>query len=144
MDSIKKILHSWFLHTLYKRIGYVIIPKPHFSSREVIESRRRRIDLLLFAVLVQSFAAMIAVVATHVVAGDRSTVTGACNRHLRETLRDSLGCFSAYKKNARPNWDANSWQDVQLVDTNSLRHLPRRSSKNCDLQFANCDIFKEN
>ena len=25
------------------------------------------------------------------------------------------------------------------VDTNSFRHLPRRSSNNCDLQFANCD-----
>ena len=30
------------------------------------------------------------------------------------------------------------------VDMNSLRHLPRRSSKNCDLQFANCDRLKEN
>ena len=29
-------------------------------------------------------------------------------------------------------------------DTNSLRHLPRRSSKNCDLQFANFDRFMEN
>ena len=29
-------------------------------------------------------------------------------------------------------------------DTNSLRHRPRRSRKNCDLQFANSDIFKEN
>ena len=28
--------------------------------------------------------------------------------------------------------------------TNSLRHLPRRSSKNCQLQFANGDRFKEN
>ena len=25
------------------------------------------------------------------------------------------------------------------VDTNSLRHLPRRSSKNCDLPFVNID-----
>ena len=30
------------------------------------------------------------------------------------------------------------------VDTNSLRHLPRRSSKNCDVQFANSDRFKKN
>ena len=34
------------------------------------------------------------------------------------------------------------------VDTNSLRYLLKRSSKNCDLQFANIldstDIFKEN
>ena len=25
------------------------------------------------------------------------------------------------------------------ADTDSLRHLPRRSSKNCDMQFANTD-----
>ena len=29
-------------------------------------------------------------------------------------------------------------------DTISLRHLPRQSSKNCDLQFANNDRFKAN
>ena len=29
-------------------------------------------------------------------------------------------------------------------DTNSLRHLPRRSSKNCDTQFDNFDRFNEN
>ena len=26
----------------------------------------------------------------------------------------------------------------------SLRHLPRRLSSNCDLRFANSDVFKEN
>ena len=31
-----------------------------------------------------------------------------------------------------------------LVDTNSLRYLLRRSSKNFDLPFANGDRFKEN
>ena len=46
--------------------------------------------------------------------------------------------FSCLKK-SRPNWDANSWKDMLSVDTNNLRHLPRRSSKNCDLQFANTD-----
>ena len=30
------------------------------------------------------------------------------------------------------------------VDTNNLRHVPRRSSKNCDLEFANTDRLKEN
>ena len=54
-----------------------INPKPHFSSREGINSRCRRFG--------SSFAAMIAVVAAHVVAGDRSTVTGAFNKHLRGT-----------------------------------------------------------
>ena len=34
--------------------------------------------------------------------------------------------------------------EVLSVDTNILRHLPRRSSKNSELQFANCDRFKEN
>ena len=35
-----------------------------------------------------------------------------------------------------------------IIDTHNLRYLPRRSSKNCDLQFANSDRqtdrFKEN
>ena len=30
------------------------------------------------------------------------------------------------------------------VDTNSLRHLLRRSNKNCELQFHNSDRFKKN
>ena len=58
--------------------------------------------------------------------------------------RFSLCVLFAYKKIARPNWDANSWEDVLSVDTNSLRYLLRWSSKNCHLQFANSDIFKEN
>ena len=45
----------------------MIIPKPHISSREGINSRYGRFDLLLLAVLTKSFAAMIAVVAAHVV-----------------------------------------------------------------------------
>ena len=49
-------------------MGYVIIPKPHFSSREGINSRCRRSDVLLFAVLAQSVAALTVVVAAHVVA----------------------------------------------------------------------------
>ena len=32
-----------------------------------------------------------------------------------------------------------SREDVLSVNTNSWRHLPKRSSKNCDLQFANTD-----
>ena len=51
--------------------------------------------------------------------------------------------FRVYK-NSRLNWDANSWQDMLSDDTVSFRHLPRRSSKNCDLQFANGDRFKAN
>ena len=56
------------------------------------------------------------------------------NKHSpgRYGVRECFGVF-AYKKIVRPNWDTNSWQDVLLVDTNSLRHLPRRSSKNFDI-----------
>ena len=73
--------------------SYVIIPKPHLSSREGINSRCR-----LFA---QSFTAMIAVVA-HVVAGDRSIDR---DRHIQHTLglRGSFWMFFAYKKIARLN-----------------------------------------
>ena len=53
-------------------------------------------------------------------------------------IRDGFWVLFVYK-NARPNWDANSWQDVLSVDMNSLSHLPRRSSKNCDMQYDNCD-----
>ena len=40
--ALKTILHCWLLQTHYKLIGYVLIPKPHFSSREGINSRCRR------------------------------------------------------------------------------------------------------
>ena len=54
----KTIRHYWFVHTLYKRRGYVIIPKPHFSSREgIYELSLSPIWLVVFAVLVQSVAA---------------------------------------------------------------------------------------
>ena len=92
-------------------MGYVIIPKPHFSSSEGINSRCRHFDLLLFGGLAQSVAAIIAVVATHVVAGDRLIVTGVTTPFRRvarcfiqQTLvRDSIlaivfGCFFASKK----------------------------------------------
>ena len=61
------------------------------------------------------------------------------NTHAGGPVSPRFSVFFPIKKIARPNWDANSWQDVLSVDSNSLRHLPRRSSKNCDLQFANCD-----
>ena len=57
-----------FTHTIQTHLGYVIIPKPHFSSREGINSHCRRFALLLVAVLAQSVAAMTAVVAAHLVA----------------------------------------------------------------------------
>ena len=61
--------------THYNRIGHVLILKPNFSSHEIINSRCRRFDLLLFAVLAQSVAATVtAVVAVQVVA----VPTGRC------------------------------------------------------------------
>ena len=49
-----------------------------------------------------------------------------------------FGCFLPIKI-AMLNRDANSWEEGRVVDTNSLRYLPRRSNKNGDLQFANND-----
>ena len=77
-------------------------------------------------------------------------VAGSFNRTLVRRLgfRERFWVFFAYKKCARPNWDTNSWEEGPSVDTNSLRHLPGRSSNNCDLQFANCNrqtnIFWDN
>ena len=56
------------------RMGNVIIRKPNFSGRDGINSRCCRFDLLLFAVLAQSVAAMAAVVAVQVV----TIPTGCC------------------------------------------------------------------
>ena len=53
------------MYTLQK---HVIVSKPHCSSHAGIHSRCRRFDLLLFAVLAQSVAAMTAIVAAQVVA----------------------------------------------------------------------------
>ena len=44
-------------------------------------------------------------------------------------FRDSFWVFFSYKKIARPNWDANSWEGGMTVDANSLRHLSRWLSK---------------
>ena len=54
-------------------------------------------------------------------------------------FRDSCWVFFAHRKVARPNWDANAWERWMPGDTNSLRYIPRRSSKNCDMQYANSD-----
>ena len=56
-----------FTHTI--QTHRLIIPKPHFSSREGINCRCRRFDLLVvFAMLAQSVAAMTTLTA-HVLAG---------------------------------------------------------------------------
>ena len=55
----KTIRHCLFLHTLYKRIGYVIIPKPHFQDVNVYYKQSLSPFLLVvFVVLAQSVTAM--------------------------------------------------------------------------------------
>ena len=127
-----------FTHTVQTHRLHNNKPKPNCSSREGINSHRRH-----FGSIFRCY--------------DRCCCRSCCrwrsidrDRRIQQTLaRDSVFaiasvCFFAYKKIARPDWDANSWEDVLSVDTNSLRRLPTQSSKNCDLQFANSDRFKEN
>ena len=45
---------SLLIFTNHKRIGHAIIPKPHCSSREGINSYCRHFNRLIFAVLAQS------------------------------------------------------------------------------------------
>ena len=77
-------------------MGYVIIAKPHFSSREGIISRCRRFDLLHFPGLAQSDAAIIAVVAAHVrccwrsTDRDRRTMAGRCFIQINIRAGDSV------------------------------------------------------
>ena len=140
----KTILHCWFLHTLYKRIGNVIIPEPHFTSRE-----GHHFDLL-FSQCWLNLSLLWPHLTAHVLAGPagcwwsidlvrRYAPFHSTDSWVRVGLRDSFWVFFANNIISRPNWDANSWHDVLSVDTNSLKHLPRRSSNNCDLQFANID-----
>ena len=44
----KTIRHCWCLHTLQTHLGHIIIPKPHCSSRESVNSPCRRFDLFSF------------------------------------------------------------------------------------------------
>ena len=41
------------------------------------------------------------------------------NRRTGHTISQRFWKFLVYKKIARPNWDANPWQDVLSDDTNS-------------------------
>ena len=139
------------LQTLYKRIGYAIIPKPHFSSHEGINSRCRRFNLLLFVVFAQYFAAMIDVVAAHVVAGDRPTVTvvtapistGRLFVHSTYTcttlgLRDSLCVFFAYKtllgRNGTRTRERKCFRSIRTVWDISRNDRARIAT--CSLQTA--------
>ena len=85
--------------------------KPTFFKSSRYTSCCRRFDLLVFAFLAQSFAAKIAVVTAHVVAGDRLTMTGVivsfrwvASLFIQQRLvQDSVfaivfWCFSCIKK----------------------------------------------
>ena len=93
-------------YTHYKRIGYVIIPKPHFSSREGINSRCRRFDLLfspcwLNLTLLYDHINRSCSCRTRSI--DHQRVRRSAPFHSIETCarlahRDSLWMFFAYKK----------------------------------------------
>ena len=91
--------------------SHVLIPKPHCSSREGINSHCRRFDWLIFAVLVNlSCSVLPQLIRLRRVAG-HSTMTALLPAPLvhstakcaRVGFRDSLWMFFAYTKNARPN-----------------------------------------
>ena len=137
--------------TQYKRMGYVIIPKPNLSGHEGIHFRCRHFDLLLSPFWLNMSLPWPHLSSLRLSPFWRSTVTvvTAPFRWVAGSFnwtRWFLGVFFVYKKFARPKWDVNSWEEGLTVDTNSLRHLPRRSSKTCDLQFARTttDRFQEN
>ena len=80
MRDMKQPAVFRFLHEHYNQthLGHVIIPKPHCSSRECINSNCRRFDLLIFAVFGQSVRISItAVVSTPRRVAGHSTVTVA-------------------------------------------------------------------
>ena len=134
----KHITHTVVIITHYRRMGYIIIPKPNCWRRESINSCRRRFDFFRFAVLAQSVAAMTTVVADPT-GRWRSTVTGRwyiqLNTRAATRFHNSLCVFFAYKKLQ----GRTEMRTRETVDTNSLRYLPRRSNKNCDLPFVNSD-----
>ena len=112
------VQHLYALFTLVDSILYVLTlrrlkinPIWNFESVDFqkVGTLCRRFDLLLFTILSKSVAAMIAVVAARVVAGDRPWpalrpfLTGRSLVHSTDTcatfgLRDSYWVFFVYKK----------------------------------------------
>ena len=130
--SLKIILHCWFFHKHYKRIGHVKIPKPHCSSRECINSNCRRFDWLVFVVFGQSvrLSRLLPPLYLHSdgslaiqpwpslsVLWPATPLVYSTVKYAKVGFCGSLLMFFAYKKISRPNWDANSWQDVPREDT---------------------------
>ena len=81
------------------------------------------------------------------VAGDRSTVTGVRLLFIQQTpawgsvFAIVFGCFSRIK-NARPNWDANSWEDVLSIRTFSdISRDDRARNATCSLRELGLDIW---
>ena len=108
MESIRKQLFIVFvLHTLYKRIGYVIIPQPRFSSRED-QLSLSQFRLVVFNMLAQSVHAMTTfnrplLFSVRQLAGDRSTVTNGRSLlhsyiHAGDSVCTIVLGFFAYKK----------------------------------------------
>ena len=101
LGSVNSLELLIFTHTHYTRIGHVIIPKPHCSSCECINSNCRRFDWLIFAVFGQSVRLSItAVVSTQRRVAGHSTVTVA---ECIVTGR-AAGPFNSQTRDGRPSW----------------------------------------
>ena len=123
--------HAVVIVTHYKRMGYVIIPKPNCSGREGINCHCRRFDLLLFcrfASICRRYDRSCRRSGCHRSMGrwrptvmqltplfdgslaniGRSDWVIQINTHVGDTVSASFWMSFAYTKIARPNWDANS------------------------------------
>ena len=142
----KTIRHCWFLHTLYKRWGYVIIPQPHFSSREGMNSPCRRFDFL-FSPCWFNLSLLTTLTARVLVWHGRSITSESSVTPLfiQQTIERRMAfakvyvCFLCIKKMlGRIETRTRDRIYCQMIRT--VRDIyPRWSSKNCDLQFANAD-----
>ena len=140
-------------YTHNKRIGHVIIPKPHCSSRECINSHCRRFGWLIFPVLAQSVAAKYyrSGCCCSDVAG-HSTVTAMLPVPLvhssatcpRVGIRDSLRIFFARKKLGRTETRTRDRMYCQTIRT--VRYISRDDRARiatCSLRTST-DRHKEN
>ena len=101
------VIDCVFLHTIYRRIGYVIIPQPRVSSREDKLSLSL-FQHIVFNVLAQSVPAMTKcnrplLFSVRQVAGDRSIVTNDRSLlhsyiHADDSVCTIVWVFFAYKK----------------------------------------------
>ena len=149
----KTIRHCWFLHTPYKRIGYVIIPKPHFQGVVVA------VLTCCFRRVAQSVGAM-TIKRSCVLAGHGRPITSESSvtpLFIQQTIQRRsafaivYGCFSRIKKmlgrtetrtrerkylgRIRSVWDI-SRGDRARIATCSLRTLTDRLKTNYSIDYG--------